>query len=114
VRVLFPSSIAVYGLPGLRKKAKAGAVREHEWTLPSGMYGCNKLYCEMVGAYWTTRAERGGGPRARLPLPPLPRADQRPDRPTGGTSDYAPEMVHAAAAGQEYVCFVREDTRLPS
>jgi nucleoside-diphosphate-sugar epimerase len=113
VRVLFPSSIAVYGLPGLRKKAKAGAVREHEWTLPSGMYGCNKLYCEMVGAYWTTRAERAEVPGLDFRSLRFPGLISAQTVPTGGTSDYAPEMVHAAAAGQEYVCFVREDTRLP-
>jgi nucleoside-diphosphate-sugar epimerase len=33
--------------------------------------------------------------------------------PSGGTSDYAPEMIHAAARGERYECFVREDTRIP-
>jgi nucleoside-diphosphate-sugar epimerase len=33
--------------------------------------------------------------------------------PTGGTSDYAPEMIHHAAEGIPYSCFVRPDTRLP-
>ena len=33
--------------------------------------------------------------------------------PSGGTSDYAPEMLHAAAQGQPYACFVRPDTRIP-
>src|SRR5438552_3857257 len=33
--------------------------------------------------------------------------------PSGGTSDYAPEMIHAAAQNQEYACFVREDARIP-
>ena len=33
--------------------------------------------------------------------------------PTGGTSDYAPEMLHAAAQGEPYACFVRPDTRIP-
>jgi nucleoside-diphosphate-sugar epimerase len=33
--------------------------------------------------------------------------------PSGGTSDYAPEMIHAAAQGRAYACFVREDTRIP-
>lgn len=113
VRLLFPSSIAVYGLPGLRKKAKAGAVREHEWTLPSGMYGCNKLYCEMVGAYWTTRAERAAQPGLDFRSLRFPGLISAQTVPSGGTSDYAPEMVHAAAAGRDYVCFVREDTRLP-
>src|SRR5207302_163326 len=33
--------------------------------------------------------------------------------PAGGTSDYAPEMLHAAAEGTPYACFVRPDTRIP-
>jgi nucleoside-diphosphate-sugar epimerase len=33
--------------------------------------------------------------------------------PSGGTSDYAPEMIHAAAKGESYACFVRPDTRIP-
>ena len=33
--------------------------------------------------------------------------------PSGGTSDYAPEMIHAAAQGKPYRCFVRPDTRIP-
>ena len=33
--------------------------------------------------------------------------------PSGGTSDYAPEMIHAAAQRRPYACFVREDTRIP-
>ncbi len=33
--------------------------------------------------------------------------------PSGGTSDYAPEMLHAAARGEPYACFVRPDTRIP-
>ncbi len=33
--------------------------------------------------------------------------------PTGGTSDYGPEMLHHAAQGLPYNCFVRPDTCLP-
>jgi nucleoside-diphosphate-sugar epimerase len=33
--------------------------------------------------------------------------------PAGGTSDYAPEMIHAAARGEPYPCFVRPDTQIP-
>jgi nucleoside-diphosphate-sugar epimerase len=33
--------------------------------------------------------------------------------PSGGTSDYAPEMIHAAAQGRAYSCFVSEETRIP-
>ena len=33
--------------------------------------------------------------------------------PAGGTSDFAPEMIHAAAQGEAYVCFVQPDVRIP-
>jgi len=33
--------------------------------------------------------------------------------PSGGTSDYGPEMLHAAAKGEPYSCFVREDSIIP-
>src|SRR5437660_1163726 len=33
--------------------------------------------------------------------------------PSGGTSDYAPEMIHEAAKGEPYACFVRPDTTIP-
>ena len=33
--------------------------------------------------------------------------------PSGGTSDFAPEMIHAAARGEPYACFVRPDARIP-
>ena len=33
--------------------------------------------------------------------------------PTGGTSDYAPEMLHYAAQNKDYNCFVNSETRIP-
>jgi threonine 3-dehydrogenase len=33
--------------------------------------------------------------------------------PSGGTTDYGPEMIHTAAQGKNYESFVREDTKLP-
>ena len=33
--------------------------------------------------------------------------------PSGGTSDFAPEMIHAAAKGEPYESFVRPDARIP-
>jgi nucleoside-diphosphate-sugar epimerase len=81
VRFLFPSSIAVYGLPDVEAKRKAGPVAEDAWTLPITMYGCNKLYGEHLGRYYkpTPRAarRRGGGARRRLPRDPLARAHLR-------------------------------------
>ena len=46
---LYPSSIAVYGLPDVETKLRARRVREDEWNTPTTMYGCNKLYCEQLG-----------------------------------------------------------------
>ena len=33
--------------------------------------------------------------------------------PSGGTSDYAPEMIHAAARNEPYDCFVNPEARIP-
>ncbi|MBM4060572.1 MAG: NAD-dependent epimerase/dehydratase family protein [Planctomycetes bacterium] len=117
VKLLFPSSIAAYGMPDRATKAKAGKVKEHEFNAPSTMYGCNKLYCEHLGRYFTlhfqqlARDRQGSGVDFRgLRFPGLISAFTMP---TGGTSDYAPEMIHAAAKGAPYRCFVDEEARLP-
>ncbi len=117
VKFLFPSSIAVYGLPDLATKQEAGRVGEQQWLAPVTMYGCNKLYCEHLGRYYARHYRqlfaldepRGIDFRA-IRFPGLISALTVP---SGGTSDYAPEMVHAAAQRRPYACFVREDTRIP-
>ena len=117
VKFLFPSSIAVYGLPDPAAKRRAGRVAEHEWTVPVTMYGCNKLYCEHLGRYFArhyrqlaAQGEPSGVDFRAIRFPGLISAFTLP---SGGTSDYASEMIHAAAVGQPYACFVREDTRIP-
>ncbi len=117
VQFLYPSSIAAYGLPDLAAKNAAGCVREDDWSHPTTMYGCNKLYCEHLGRYYARHY------RQLAVEPDTAKVDFRCLRfpglisaetlPTGGTSDYGPEMLHAAARGEAYECFVREDTRLP-
>ena len=114
---LYPSSIAAYGLPDLATKATAGAVREHEWNNPTTMYGCNKLYCEHLGRYYARHykqlaAERLSG-KVDFRAIRFPGLISAVTVPSGGTSDYAPEMIHAAARGEAYACFVRPDTRIP-
>jgi len=116
VLFLYPSSIAVYGVPDLATKARLGPVQEGEWELPRTMYGCNKLYCEHLGRYYARHYKQ-------LAADSVPRVDFRCVRfpglisattaPSGGTSDYAPEMIHAAATGRPYACFVRPATRIP-
>ncbi|HET9360826.1 MAG TPA: NAD-dependent epimerase/dehydratase family protein [Vicinamibacterales bacterium] len=116
VLFLYPSSVAAYGLPDLAAKSAAGRVREDEWNTPRTMYGCNKLYCEHLGRYYARYYKQ-------LAAHATGRVDFRSVRfpglisavtlPSGGTSDYAPEMIHAAARGEPYTCFVRPDTRIP-
>lgn len=113
VRLLFPSSIAVYGLPDARAKEAAGAVKETDWNFPAGMYGINKLYCEMLGGYFARRAGARNEPGLDFRAIRFPGLISAETLPSGGTSDYAPEMIHAAAQGKPYACFVRPETRLP-
>jgi len=117
IKFLYPSSIAVYGLPDLETKRRTGKVREDAWCEPRTMYGINKLYCERLGRYYECYYRQldaqvlpGLLDFRALRFPGLISAATVP---TGGTSDYAPEMLHAAAAGKRYACFVREDTRIP-
>lgn len=114
---MYPSSIAAYGLPNRETKAAAGKVKEDEWTHPMTMYGCNKLYCEQVGRYYARyykqlAAETASG-RVDFRSVRFPGLISAITMPSGGTSDYAPEMIHAAAKGEAYDCFVRPDTRIP-
>jgi nucleoside-diphosphate-sugar epimerase len=111
--LLFPSSIAVYGLPDAAAKAAQGMVKESEWLVPSGMYGCNKLYCELIGNYLSRVHGNGESPVLDFRAIRFPGLISAETLPTGGTTDYAPEMIHAAAQTRAYDCFVREDTRLP-
>src|SRR5574341_1136793 len=117
VKFIFPSSVAVYGIADLYTKNSVGAVKEHQWTLPTTMYGCNKLYGEHLGRYYAKHYRQLAADRSpygvdfrSIRFPGLISAFTLP---TGGTSDYGPEMLHHAAQGRPYACFVREDTRLP-
>ncbi len=116
VKFLFPSSIAVYGLPDAGTKRAAGKVVEDAWLAPITIYGCTKLHSEHLGRYYTRhyRQLAAAGPSGvdfrTIRFPGLLSAFTVP---SGGTSDYAPDMIHAAAQGRPYACFVRPDTRIP-
>jgi|SRR5450759_3722736 threonine 3-dehydrogenase len=117
VKFLYPSSIAAYGLPNLETKAKAGRVKESEWCSPNTMYGCNKLYCEHLGRYYASHYRQLAADHDKNTIDfraiRFPGLISAVTIPTGGTSDYGPEMLHAAAENVPYKCFVRPDTRLP-
>ncbi len=118
VKFLYPSSIAVHAIPSLEVKAAAGKVKEYDYVQSTTMYGINKLYCENLGRYFSSHYKQlTYAPEDRpyvdfraVRFPGLISADTMP---TGGTSDYGPEMIHAAASNKHYNCFVRPDSTLP-
>ena len=116
VLFIFPSSIAAYGMPSLEVKAQYPHVREWEWNYPTTMYGCNKLYCEMLGMYYSQYYRQLAADRPvmldfrGLRFPGLISAFTVP---SGGTSDYGPEMLHYAAQAKAYAAFVRPDSSIP-
>jgi nucleoside-diphosphate-sugar epimerase len=117
VKFIFPSSIAVYGLPDLATKIEIGAISEAQWNFPITMYGCNKLYCEQLGRYYAEHYRQLSADRKpsgvdfrALRFPGLISAFTQP---SGGTSDFAPEMIHAAAQGKPYACFVVDEAQIP-
>ncbi|RKZ15166.1 epimerase [bacterium] len=117
VKFFYPSSIAAFGLPDAQTKNAEGALTEDEWNTPTTMYGCNKLSCEHLGRYYSyyykqldASVAAGSVDFRSLRFPGLISAFTTP---SGGTSDFAPEMLHAAAKGLAYDCFVRPDARIP-
>ena len=114
---VYPSSIAAYGLPDLETKMRAGRVKEEEWNQPTTMYGCNKLYCEQLGGYYAKHYKQLAAEPSCCKIDfrcvRFPGLISAVTEPSGGTSDYAPEMIHAAARGVPYACFVGPDRRIP-
>lgn len=112
---IFPSTIAVYGIPSAQEKQTIARVKEEQFLKPITMYGLNKLYVEGLGEYLSQK--RLLMQNEVIPIdfravrfPGLLGADSVP---TGGTSDYGPLMLHCAAQGKPFSCFVQPDSRLP-
>lgn len=112
IKFIFPSSIAVYGIPDMDTKKLHPKVHENEFLNPITIYGVSKLYCEQLGAYYSDNYSQLLSQKHYLDFRCLrfPGLISAQTVPTGGTSDYAPEMLHAAAQGKSYECFVREDS----
>lgn len=117
VQFIYPSSIAAYGLADAKAKEKCGKIKEDECCSPITMYGCNKLYCEYLGRYYMRHYKQLAADHSSVHVDfrclRFPGLISSVTVPTGGTSDYGPEMLHHAAQGIPYACFVRPDTRLP-
>ena len=117
VKFLFPSSIAVYGFPtwpprtgGEGEGARVDCPHHHVRLQQALLRAPGPLLRPATTASWPRRCDQ---PPGGLPGTPLSRLISAVTVPRGGTSDYAPEMIHAAARGEPYACFVREDTHHP-
>ena len=97
----FPSSIAVYNTI----KSEKNKINEYEYCEnPITEYGKAKLKCEKIAQNYINidfRCIRFPGIISGTSLP------------TGGTSDYAPEMIHFAALDKKYNCFIDKDRKIP-
>ena len=112
IKFFFPSSIAVYGLKNLKEKYNAGIIDEKKFHNPTTIYGCNKLYCEHLGNYYANNYSKNNNYIDFRSIR-FPGIISSQTIPSGGTSDYIPEMLHSAAQNQKYYCFVRDNTQIP-
>ena len=107
IKFFFPSSIAVYSI----SDKNIPPITEREFCNPNNIYGCTKLYCEKLGIYFSQYSELINNLDFRsIRFSGIISADTLP---TGGTSDYGPEMIHHAAQNKNYTCFVKANSCIP-
>ena len=102
----FPSSIAVYKINNNNEIAFHENMVEE---LPLTAYGIAKLECEKMGVQYKKNSINKIDFRC-IRFPGIISASSTP---TGGTSDYVPEMIHCAAKNLQYHCFVNKNSQLP-
>ncbi len=107
-KFFFPSSIAVYNT----KNNTKNPIAENHYCKPKTIYGKQKLFCENIGS-----ALNNFGNKQNLKIDfrciRFPGIISTNSIPTGGTSDYAPEMIHHAFNEKKYTCFVDSKSCLP-
>ncbi|HLW20135.1 MAG TPA: NAD-dependent epimerase/dehydratase family protein [Cyclobacteriaceae bacterium] len=101
-KVYWPSSIAVFGPNSPRHQTPQDCIMD-----PDTVYGISK----QAGERWCNYYFQKHNVDVRsLRYPGLIGYKSLPG---GGTTDYAVEIYHKAIAGENYECFLREDTYLP-
>jgi len=99
-KVIFTSSLTTYGL------ACPSVVTDETIQRPTTMYGCGKLYCEVLGMFYrnrfgldfrTVRYASVVGPGVRNP----------------GVAQWNAWMIEYPALGKPFECFVTADTKVP-
>jgi len=109
IKFFFPSSIAVYGVNNNK------VCTENEYLNPITIYGANKLYIEKLGLYYSEHYNQLSNNKDLIDFRSLrfPGLISSKTIPSGGTSDFIPEMWHHIKNHKHYDCFVDENSRLP-
>lgn len=102
MKLFFPSSIAVFGSHTPRSHTPQETIIH-----PETVYGISKA----AGENWCQYYHLHYGVDIRsLRYPGIIGYQSFPG---GGTTDYAVEIFHKAVSGEDYECFLKEDTMLP-
>jgi len=101
-KVFIPSSIAVFG-----ESAPHQRTPQHTYLDPSTVYGLSKVAAENWCLYYHKRYQMD------VRSLRYPGVISYQSMPGGGTTDYAVEMYHKALSGENYTCYLQEDSRLP-
>ncbi len=106
VKFFFPSSIAVYG------PRKIENATEQDIIKPTTVYGTNKLAIEQFGS---RVHEKGYSKNSGLDFRSIrfPGVISYDTVPSGGTTDYAPQMINSAKNNLEFECKLSANTILP-
>jgi len=102
IKIFWPSSIAVFG-PDLPREQTP----QNSPLNPTTVYGITKVAGEQLCAYYHRRF---GVDVRSLRFPGL---IGNKSEPGGGTTDYAVDMLRAAARGESFTCPLKPNTRLP-
>ncbi|MEX8548642.1 MAG: NAD-dependent epimerase/dehydratase family protein [Mucilaginibacter sp.] len=101
-KVFIPSSIAVFG-----ESAPHQFTPQQAYLDPTTVYGISKVAAENWCLYYHKRYQ------VDVRSLRYPGVIGYQSLPGGGTTDYAVEMYHKAVAGENYTCYLQENTRLP-